>query len=217
MSEDVEPSILEYARFYGIALDHRKRNLLHEFFPPTSFSAWLEDFPDVSRIDDSSDILPLERLSVGTEAAALLASIKELGQTSRRFDEDVELDVHRFQKIKQELPILLTDHESDLQSFARQIVPDLANEQLPLEKIDDEADEGLNWPSTCYELPDRYFNEAEAERLDTSKEGLLYLQDVLRFVSNNEDDVVFEDNELSYKRVCRDRILQSSISQLNNL
>ncbi len=203
MSEDVEPSILEYARFYGIALDHLKRNLLHESFPPDTISAQLEDPPGLFRIDNSSDSLPLERLSVGTEAAALLASIRELGQTSRRFDEDVHLDVHRFQKIKQELPILLTDHELDLQSFASQIVPDLENEHLPFEKLDEEADEGLKWPSTWYELPDRYFNEAKAEKSDTSKEGLLYLQDVLRFVSNNEDDVVIEENELFYRKVCK--------------
>ncbi len=207
MSDDFEPSILEYARFYGIALDHLKQNPLHECSAPDNISVQLEDPPDVFRINDSSGGLPLERLSVGTEAAILLSSLQDLGQ-QRRFDEDIELDVHRFQEIKQESPILRTDHELDLQSFAPRVVPDLENEHLPLEQLDEEADEGLEWPSRYYELPDKLFSEAEAEKPYISREGLVYLQDVLRSLSNDGKDVVFEDDKFVYERVCRSTIIE---------
>lgn len=209
MSEEVEPSILEYARFYGIALDHLKGNPLHELPAPENILALLEDPPNVFQIDGTSGALQLERLAVGTETAVLLSSIQELGQQRRRFDEDVDLDVHRFQKIKQELPILLTDHELDLQSFAPRVVPDLENEHLPLETLDEEADEGLEWPSMYYELPHKFFSEAKAERLDTSKEGLLYLQEVLRSLPNNGGNVLLEHDEQLYERVCEDTVLRN--------
>ena len=214
MSEENEPTILEYARYYGIALDHLELNPLLESSVPGNISAQLEDPPDVFRIDESSGRLPLERLSVTTEAAALLSSIKGLGQQRSRFDEDVALDVRRFQKIKQEVPILLTDHELDLRSFAPQIVPDLENEHLPLEKLDDEADEGVGWPSTYYELPDRFFNKAKGERLDPSKDGLLYLQDVLRPSPEDGEEIGLEHNELLYKRVCKDVVMKIHVHSM---
>ena len=201
MSEGAEPSILEYARFYGIALDHRERNPLHATSASDDISAQLTDPPGVFGIDDSSATLPLERLSVGTEAAVLLSSIKELGRHARKFDEDIDIDVHRFRKTKQELPILLTDHECDLESFAPRVVPDLENEHLPLEKLDEEADEGLGWPLICYELPGKFFDEAKAERPDICREGLLYLQDVQRYPPDDGHNMVFEHNKLFYRRV----------------
>lgn len=201
MSEEVEPSILDYARFYGIAVDHRKWNPLQHCSVPEDILALLEDPPNVFQIDSISGALQLERLSVGAEAAVLLSSIKELGEQSRRFDEDVDLDVHPFQKLKQELPILLTDHELDLQNFARQVVPDLENEHLPLEKLDEEADEGLEWPSVYHELRDKFFSETSAERLDIPRDGFLYLQDALSFRPDGGTDVLFEQHELLYRKV----------------
>ena len=204
MSAEVEPTLLEYARYYGIALDHRKKNPLHDPSTPDNISAQLEDPPDVPRIDQSSGRLPLERLSVTAEAAVLLSSIKESEQGRSRFDEDIEIEVHRFQRIKQELPILQTDHDLDLQSFAPQIVPDLENEHLPLEEFDDEADEGLEWPSSYYGLPDRFFNAAKRERLDPSKNGMLYLHAVLRSVPIDGDEMKFEPDEVLLKKACRE-------------
>ena len=204
MSEEDEYTMLEYARFYGIALDHLEWNHLQELSIPCDISAQLEDPRDVFRISDTSGSLPLERLSVGTEAAGLLSSITNIGKRSRRFDEDAGFDVHRFQKIKQELPILLTDHELDLRNFAPQVVPDLENEHLPLEKLDEDADEGIGWPSIYQELPDKFFKDAEAERLALPKQGLLYLQEVLRNQSSGAEGLVFECNRLPHKRVCID-------------
>ena len=203
MSEELEPTVLEYARHYGIALDHLGRDPLHECPPPENILAQLEDPPGAFRIDKSIGSLPLERLSATTEAVVLLNSITGLGQQSSGFDKDIAWDVHRFRNIKLEWPILLTDHELDLQNFAPRIVPDLENEHLPLEILDDEADEGLNWPSVYYGLSEKFFNEARAEKLDPSKDALLYLQDVLRSIPNDRDAAKFEHDGLLYKKVSR--------------
>ena len=199
--EDHEPTILEYARFYGIALDHLERNPLQEINAPDDLLAQLADPQDVFHFDDLIVSLPLERICAGSEAAILLSCIPKAGRQSRRFDEDLSLDNHRFQKIRVELPILFTDHELDLQDFAPQVIPDLEHEYLPLEKLDEEADEGFAWPSAYQELPDKFYIDASSERLILPKEGLLYLQDVLTNIPADGVDFIFECDELSHGKV----------------
>ena len=97
-----------------------------------------------------------------------------------------------------ELPLLSTDHELDMHDFARTIIPDLTNEHLPLESLDDEADEGLSWPSTCATLPDVHFAKCKAEKLEISPEWLNYMRDIL---SLQNEHLQFEASELSWKKV----------------
>lgn len=203
MSEEIEPTILEYARFYDLAHNHLNRGPLHGLTAPDDTLAFLEDPPGAFRIEDLSASPPLERLVVGNGAAILLSSIKKPPKSEARFDEDVKIDSHRIRDIKLELPLLRTDHELDVRDFARQIVPDLENEFLPLEKVDEENDEGLTWPSKYHDLPDEFARRSQKEKLDTSKDALCYLQETLSCLSKAGDNMIFEHEGLPYRKVGR--------------
>ena len=67
--------------------------------------------------------------------------------------------------MKLELPMLSTDHELDMSEFAKSVIPDLINEHLPLESLDEEADEGMSWPSAFTDLLDDVFQRFKAEKV----------------------------------------------------
>lgn len=196
-----EPSIQEYARFYGLTRDYLEHNPLRGLRAPDDFLSQLEDHADLLHIDESNGSTPAERMSLDQDTASLLSSIPQSSKISLRFDLETDDDTHRFRKLKHELPLLSTDHEIELQLFARRIVPQLEHEFLPLEPLDDEADEGLVWPSRCHKLPDEVWKMYSSEKLEISSDALLYLQQTLKYHLEVGDHPNFEIEELPYKRV----------------
>jgi len=202
MPEGHEPSLLEYARFHGLARDHLESHPLHNIRLPDDYLQQLEDQPDLFHIDASNATVPVERLSIDTDAASMLASIAPSSTAAfSRFDEDIDNDTHRIRNLKEESPLLRTNHEWDLQHFARQVVPDLETEFLPLESINEEADEGFTWPTKYYEFVDEVWKGACSEKLEIPNEGLLCLQQSLKYHLENGAHTSFEEVEMSYKKV----------------
>lgn len=203
MSQDMEPSLSEYARFYGLTTDHLNRDPLAGFPVTHDLPERLEDDPELFRIDDANakDIDLNEKLFFGKQEALVLGSIMETMPQDWDLDESSWLNPHRVRNMKIEIPMLKTDHEGDMRAFRCLIMPDLANEHLPLESLDDEADEGLTWPSSCQKLPYQYMLAAEKERLDVSIDELHYLQASLSLDSASEPPLPFEGNGLEYARV----------------
>ncbi|KAL9102705.1 MAG: hypothetical protein Q9163_002167 [Psora crenata] len=203
-SQESQPSIFEYARFHGLTKDHLEHHPLDAISCPDDFWQQLEDTPDLFCIDASNGTVPAERMSMDAETASILAQLAEpLSEQPPKFDDDVDVDTHRLQKLKQEPPLLFTDHESDMQWFARQNVPDLESEFLPLEAIDEEADEGLEWPQKYQELPRHIWDKIESEKLSMSSEVLLYLQQTLKWHPEGVEHASFEEahDEPNYKRM----------------
>lgn len=203
MSQDVEPSMIEYARFYGLVQDHLEVKPLQGLAAPHDFLSQLDDTADLFQIRSDCVKVPEERWPVDAGTASLLSEIAALAKCAPpRFDGDDEFEVHRVRQMKRELPLLRTDPEVDLLRFAPKIVPNLEREFLPLETVDEEADEGFEWPSTCHDLPDEYYRNIKAERLVFPKEALVYLQETLRFHLEGGSHEVFDSVELPYTRVC---------------
>ena len=203
MSQDTEPSLSEYARLYGLTIDHLESDPLAALSLSHGLFNQFRDEDNLLNIDSIAEpIVNLdEKLLAGQEAALLLGSITEVSRHNQSFSEITQLSPHRVRDMKIEIPILVTDHESDMRAFRELMVPDLANEHLPLESLDEEADEGPTWPSACQELPDRYMQIAREERLELSIDVLRYLQ-----VSSWHDiplgtQLFFEGDNLSYVRV----------------
>ena len=198
MSQGEEPSIIDYARFYGLISDHLEPHPLqgaaaHDTFHPFEFD------------DDGGGLLPpnfpahgtpQERLTVDAGAAAVLSSIAALAELPPAHDNVI--DVHRIRNLKIELPLLRSDHEVDMLNFGPRILPDLEHEFLPLEPVSEEADEGLTWPPTCYQLPEKFANESASEKLHLSSNVLAYLQETLNF---HLDDHKGFECDLVYKKV----------------
>jgi len=201
MSQDMEPSLSEYAQFYGLTTNHLDIDPLSGLAVTHDLPEQLKDYPEMLKIDDAKDIDLNEKLLFGKQEALVLGSLTEAMQQDWDLDESSELNPHRVRNLKIEIPMLKTDHEGDMQVFCCPISPDLANEHLPLESLDDEADEGLMWPSSCQKLPDQYMRAAVKERLDVSIDELNYLQASLCLNSASESPLSFEGNGLEYARV----------------
>lgn len=201
MSQYMEPSLSEYARFYGLTTDHLDRDPLAGLAVIHDLPEQLEDDPELFRIDNAKDIDLNEKLFFGKQEALVLGSIMETMPQDWDLDESSWLNPHRVRHMKIEVPMLKTDHEGDMRAFRCLMIPDLANEHLPLESLDDEADEGLMWPSSCQKLPSQYMLAAERERLDVSIGELNYLQASLSLDLTSELPLSFEGNGLEYARV----------------
>lgn len=197
----MEPSLSEYARFYGLTTDHLDRDPLAGLAVIHDLPEQLEDDPELFKIDDAKDIDLNEKLFFGKQEALVLGSIMATVPQDWDLHENSWLNPHRVRQMKIEIPMLKTDHESDMQAFPCLMMPDLANEHLPLESLDNEADEGLMWPSSCQKLPDQYMRAAETERLDVSIDELNYLQASLSLDPASEPPLSFEVNGLEYARV----------------
>lgn len=195
-SQDKDPPLLEYARFHGLSRNHQECNPLEEL---SSLSASLyEDtgsFPekeDFAKIEAAAKSPPVERLDVSREALNLLREVTRLQGPVPQFEHDSKLDPHRVRNLKQELPLLRTDHEADMQDIARRAEVDLAHDFLPLEHIEEEEDEGLSWPKKYDNLPEECLKELQNERLEIPKDAFIYLKDVMNFGVTCEEQPVFE-------------------------
>ena len=202
MSQDVEPPIIDYARFYGLACDHRQLSPLRGLTLPENLGSFLDDPPELVHIDLSDIKVPEERLAIDAGAASLLSSIAESAKHSpSHSDQDLGIDRHRVRGMKHELPLLRSDHELDVLRFAAPIIPDLKNEFLPFETVDIEEDEAFEWPSSYYALPDEATQKSESEKIEVSKDDLLFLQDALKSQLESVEHEAFEVDDLPYKRV----------------
>ena len=202
MSQEFEPSIIEYARFYGLAYDHLQVSPLQGLPIPENLGLLLDDPPDLVHIDPADVKVPEERLAVDAGAASFLFSVIHSPKHAPELtDQDLGIDRHRVRRMKHELPLLRSDHEVDVLRFAPPIVPDLENEFLPFESVDIEDDEGLEWPSSCYALPDEFTKKLKSEKIAASKDDLLCLQEALTFHQDLAEHEGFEVDDLPYKKV----------------
>ena len=194
----VDASAIEVARYYGLATDYRATNPLEDFGPPDGFQAQLEDPSDVFSINDSIRP-PEERLHIGPEAVAFLSSVtKPPPRAKAQFEKCPR--VPQVRDLKQELPILSSDPELDLLDFRRPVAPDLKNEFLPFESVDEENDEGFTWPSKYLGLVDQIWKSIESEKLDIGVNALACLQNAVKSPTIG-DDINFEGVPLAHKRV----------------
>ena len=200
MSEALEPSLTEYARFYGLAVNHLEVDPLVDLPALGDLHIELEDGPQLFKIDHTNGKVPEEKLAIGKDEALLLGSLKAASEHTLSF-EGIVLDPHRVRNMKLELPMLRTDHEANMQDFARPVLPDLAREHLPLEIVDDEADEGLSWPSECASLPDVHYAKCKAEKLVVSLDILDHMRDVWYHDRAAVENLSFELEELPRRKV----------------
>ena len=201
-SQGLEPSIIEYARFYGLTYDHRQLSPLQGLTLPENLGPLFDDPPELVHIQLADIKVPQERLTLNAGAASLLSSITEsVKRPPIVSDHDLGIHRHRVRHMKHELPMLRSDHELDVLCFASSIVPDLENEFLPIESLDIEEDESREWPSSFRALPDKFSTQMKSEKLRASKDDFLYLQKTVNCHLEGVDNIGFEVNDLSYKRV----------------
>ncbi|KAJ4352299.1 uncharacterized protein N0V89_007647 [Didymosphaeria variabile] len=197
-----EPTVLEYARFHGLCSDFTKE--LPSYYNNFSLSdetLYLDlwDPNDSPSLTNPADELTKERLAVSKEAAMLLKSVHSLTQEPPSLLRIPDRR-RRILSLKQELPILRTDNELDILAFGGTVEPSFTDLKIPLEAIDEENDEGLDWPSDYAGYPKQCDERAKNEKLGVSRETLLYLQDAVRNSHSPEDSELIKREGLLYRK-----------------
>ena len=206
MEQDDEPTVLEYARHHGLANAHLQHHALSDAFLNHKDAELngLEDDPWLFKIEDHATYSPDTRLQVDGSVTHFLAAITNPPSEACQFDEECQVLTNPRRSLKQELPLLRTDHEEDLRQFVKPFDPSLADEHLPLEGLDDELDEGLGWPSSCFGVSKRIEQECWAEKLVVSRKVLPYLDEIMG-IQPTEEIPTFDDQHLPlYKGVCEE-------------
>jgi hypothetical protein len=176
-----EPTVLEYARLHGLCRDYSLEQPSIDSIPAPSdddVEACLKDLTDTC-LPNSIDSLTKERLTLSKDGALLLKEVL-LVQEPLNLDAALEETWKRGSRLKLELPLLRTDNEIDVQEFGNTDVPSFTSLRIPLESVNEEDDEGLQWPSKYSEYPEIYGKQVRSEKLTVSKEGFLFLQDTAR-------------------------------------
>lgn len=202
MSQEAELDILEYARFHGLARNYLGINPLANLGQVEDCLGPDEDLAEVPPTNKFGGIPPAEKLAFSKDALLLLGSVTktELREESLSSHEFL-FDTHRVRSMKQEVPEIGTDHELDMMDFGRPFMPDLENHYMPMILVDEEADEGLTWPSKYRTLPTEFTKGSESEALAVSSDVLVFLRDTLQ-LSKEEKVPEFPDDEvLTYKKV----------------
>ena len=141
-----EPCLLDYARFHGLAANHRAVDLL-KLLPCGGVVPDLSDPADAAMFAARDDVDYREKLQPSQRAFALLASILR-PPPKPRWEEHLP-DPHHGRKLKQEVPLPRTDNELDLRDFQHRVqLPGLRNSGLAPAQVDVKKHEGLTWPAS---------------------------------------------------------------------
>lgn len=201
MSYQEGPSLLEYARFHGLAVDHAAVDL----FKPLSQSCFhflttVEDSPNLPSLTLQKPVDVTEKIQASKETAQLLSSV--LREPSKPSLDALLPNVHRVRDLKQELPLLKTDHNYHVSSFKkRATVPSLFKYQIPHVEIDEENDGGLTWPVAYHRCNEQLVRKLDSEKLDSTREVLLFIQNSLRDYSTKSSRNAILDDALKYQKV----------------
>ncbi|OAG10236.1 uncharacterized protein CC84DRAFT_1138602 [Paraphaeosphaeria sporulosa] len=198
-----EPTVLEYARFHGLCSDftHELPQCYNNVsISDETFDRDLQDPKDVLALTNPADELKRERFAVTKEAAMILKSAISLAAAPH----DLPLlanEKMRILNLKLEVPILRTDNELDLLEFGSAVMPSFDDLKIPLVPIDEENEEGLEWPSRYSGYPAQCTDRAKSEKLGVSRETLLHLQNAIKDFHLLEDSENIKQEALSYRKV----------------
>ncbi|KAK7554237.1 hypothetical protein IWX92DRAFT_341327 [Phyllosticta citricarpa] len=188
-----EPTVLEYARFHGIAKDYLAEGPLQpDKLPraPPFLRQELVDPPYAAKVEWPRDLqLQHERLEIDISGVRALNCACRAPLLPTEPEDSIEGKLHRVRGLKVDLPILHSDNEVDMKRFMRKKEKLLSSLNFPLEDVDDENDEGLTWPVKFQERLEQIHKRIELEKLQMARADLVYLQACLR------DDFSKEDQE----------------------
>ncbi|KAI4119431.1 MAG: hypothetical protein LQ345_000677 [Seirophora villosa] len=201
-----EPSLLEYARYYGLSCDHLQVNPLELLPPPEDLSLESNEDSIWLHLHAGAASPPPDRLQAVKESSAFLAATDPKQYEGCDFEGFDPLPRFRRPNHKLELPLLRTDHEVDMLEFVRRTDPNLAEEFFPFEKVKDELDEGLGWPSKCHAWPEMFFQRVQNERIEVPKGVLEYMRSVLDIRTWDEEPTFEHEMPVYVRNKLRDPI-----------
>ncbi|KAI4623704.1 hypothetical protein J4E80_003516 [Alternaria sp. BMP 0032] len=196
-----EPSVLEWARAQGVCVNY-ETELLHirHLQSPLDdeFDPHLHE-PSDATIDAAVSGLVKEKLTVNKDTALLLKAAHAL-QDELASDLTVINSRTWGRDLRQELPVLPSDHELDVLNFGDAAAPDFKNLRIPYEVTVEESDEGFGWPTKYLDYPAQCEAQIRAEKLAITRDVLVYMQDTIRDAYVPEDGQKLEMESLIRKQ-----------------
>ncbi|KAJ6191864.1 hypothetical protein J3E72DRAFT_413390 [Bipolaris maydis] len=192
---------LEYARAQGLCIDYTTEPLPFPKLDVLSTTALDESLFSLSESSttDIASTLTKERLTVKRDAVLLLKTIYAYQE---------EPSVSRFQTdnrkcildLKPELPVLQSDHDIDMMNFGSVVPPDFRNLNIPSELVNEQNEDGFEWPTVYHTYPAQCDAQAKTEKLAVSRSTLLHLQEAIRDAYVPEDSEVLKAEDKIYNR-----------------
>lgn len=201
-----EPAVLDYARFHKLCQHYLYDNPLELPTVPTltgDIDASLRDPAGTEPIAAPPGTFLQEPLLLDRGAADLLKAVKALEENVVDFDALLDTDYRRVAKLKQEVPILRFNHEQDLREFGNIAIAPFTGLSFPSEEVNDEEDEGLEWPSTCFAFLTHFDRIVQDEKLEIPREVLWHLQDALQSKMTVDERSAVLDTHANYEKVSR--------------
>lgn len=198
-----EPTLLDYARFHGLAVPFDSINSFSDFLALNPPQLDLTDPPGCQDINAlasalSKDLLR-EKLVVSHDVAQRIARIIKPPELPPWPALD---QYRRIKSLRIEPPLLPTDHDLDVKQFQGEVKrPDIDLSDLRPIPTDEDKDEGLTFPRRYLEVADRLNKQLAKEKLDTTREVLSTIRRLIehRFDPEVERCAIKED--LHYSRV----------------
>lgn len=190
------PSLLDFARHHGLTVPYTSEN----FILPLSWSDTSDDDAFLSELNLSSSSLARskydllhERLAVSSQAVLLLAKacLPPEALDNAAYGEEAK---RTCAQMKQELPLLRSDNDLDLRHFGQRVEPDMRTINLRAIVVDDEADEGLRWPSRLQSLPAEIDTQMTTERLRVGGQAAQFLHDTL--ITLSKEPVAVDESRI---------------------
>ena len=204
--EDEEPQPQEYARQNGLSCDYFQCNGSSELQTlQEQVQLVITNDSHLPQLDLGTEPIVQERFSLSKEAAKLLASVshEETPESIEGITKNLLVDKGGVVKLKIELPLLRTDHETDCGEFGRRdnFEIKLQDIRLPLEAVNKENCEGLEWPEKMWNVGAEIIEGLKTEKIQTTRDTLIYLQSALKVDWSAEDDQLLWKNQEPYRRV----------------
>ena len=180
--QEDEPTVLEYARFHGLSTDYALDRPQLRINETLSDEAFIEDMiepPDALHVTSSAYELTREPLGVSKEAVLLLKAVYQLLDPTNESRLLPDRRLHILGS-KQEVPLLRSDNELDMLQFGSAATPRFDEMRIPLEPVDDDNDEGLEWPSSYSAYPAQCCARANSEKLEITRDTLHFLQNTAK-------------------------------------
>ncbi|PBP20631.1 nucleoporin nup49 [Diplocarpon rosae] len=195
---------LEYARQNGLSRDYLREPLgipeLQEL--QRRENCEFRDNATLHRHDLGEELQFEERLTCSKEAALLLSWVAQEAH-AQEIKALVDASCNTptgIRKMKFDLPLLRTDHETDCRDFASRdgFEIKLRDVKFPLEAVGD--GEGFDWVIKFESLAAGLLQDLRHEKLGVTRDAMAYLQEIPRPVWTEEDEKILWEREQNYGR-----------------
>lgn len=226
LSDDSEPSLIEYARHYGLTREYYIENPFRSTAlpsPPGSVDAELQDPDNALNIGTIVSINALngktadEKLDVDADTIEFLTSVMSYGKEDYSDGADNTCRSTTVRELKLEEAILPTDSDRDLLQLKRRNMALISSEGLEPFELDIEKDQSYDWPSKDLQQPHEINKLVATERLEVDRSVVEYLKGLSSPAVESYESILESLNYESVRKTISRAFCLSNITRSRSL